>query len=64
MPMFDFVCPYGHKAEDVLVASSEVKEIDCPTCGADAIQQFPACNPIFAGEGWAKDGYTKGSRKK
>lgn len=65
MPNYDYVCKNCGKAEEKLESFSAPVEHDCSFCNQKLGMQrvFRAPNFTLAGDGWAKDGYAKGSKQ-
>lgn len=68
--IFDFKCPSGHINEKNV--SSDIRNMPCPTCGADAVRiisgtsvKLPGWDPGYPGayDKWARD-HEKAAAKK
>lgn len=63
MPTYEYKCTRGHNFE----VSQSIKDeplSKCPKCGRKCRRLISATSFILRGEGWYKDGYSHGGKKK
>lgn len=48
--LFDFECEQGHITEHLV--NSDVRELECPTCGKISKRVISPIKTIFKGHGW------------
>jgi putative FmdB family regulatory protein len=64
MPTYEYLCNRGHKFERVQgITDPKIERCLCPGCGARAKRLISSTSFILKGSGWAKDGYSSGSKK-
>jgi putative FmdB family regulatory protein len=62
MPIYDYLCPNGHRFEVIHALSGPAPD-SCPVCGAAPVRKaFSAPSIHFKGSGWAKKDRSASSR--
>lgn len=59
MPQYEFRCIDCKKSFDRIVPFTERNSVVCPDCGEQVARVISSTNFSLAGNGWAKDGYSK-----
>jgi putative FmdB family regulatory protein len=65
MPLYVYTCDHCHASHELLESLSAPVRHDCPLCNSQDSMIRTISLPSFTlnGEGWYKDGYSKGKVK-
>lgn len=62
MPIYEHKCKKCKAISEVIVPMNQANnDMTCPDCGGPTIRLISKTSFALKGDGWAKDGYSKGS---